>query len=324
MTQFITRDYNSITLNANKGTIVKTSQEKRLDDESQYYEAIPQELLSYFPRLIQRSASEDGYSMELEYLPFENLGKLWFQDKLDDQMWENVCDYLKTALAAFSSVTYPSISRREARSDMLVGKTEREYTALVDGFDIFRSLSQLPTLILNAKEYKNFSVLWDSFLRDYVLDNYCSDEQLTFMHGDLCFSNILCGYDENKNVVLKFIDPRGSFGTKGCLGDTYYDLAKLMHSIDGKYEAFIYDRFRVEALNSSTFRLIYQDYDLPSLMELFSNRLFSDYDETKIKVIQGLIYIGMCARHYDSPERQLAMYLTGVRVLNECMEQINA
>lgn len=322
--EFITRDYNSITLNANKGTIVKTSQEKRLEDESLYYEAIPKRLSNYFPRLIQRSDKEGVYFMELEYLPFENLGKLWFQNKLDNQMWENVCDYLKTALAAFSSVSYQPFNRGECRSDMLVGKTEREYNALVGGFDFFRNLDQFATVTLNGKEYLNFPGLWQGFLKDHVLDNYCSDEQLTFMHGDMCFSNILCGYDDNKNVVLKFIDPRGSFGTKGCLGDVYYDLAKLMHSIDGKYEAFIYDRFEVEALDPSTFWLTYHDYELQPLTELFSDRLFSDYDETKIKVIQGLIYIGMCARHYDSHDRQLAMYLTGVRILNECMEKIYA
>ena len=42
--------------------------------------------------------------------------------------------------------------------------------------------------------------------------------------------------------------------------------------------------------------------------------------EEKDKLIQGLIYIGMCSRHYDSFLRQLVMYLNGVRILNEVLD----
>ena len=49
----------------------------------------------------------------------------------------------------------------------------------------------------------------------------------------------------NKDIVLKFIDPRGSFGQTKYYGDPYYDLAKLMHSCDGGYEYFITDNFKI-------------------------------------------------------------------------------
>jgi hypothetical protein len=329
MMEFITRDYNSITLNKDRGTITKISSEKRLGDEAFYYLQIPSKVAHYFPRAISSAQKgqigweSDNYLLELEYLPFENLGNLWLSSKLDDTLWINICKYLREAISTFSTIPYEAPSPSTLRKKMFIDKTEREYNSLITNFAPFSRISSFDSIHINSKLYQNFDPLWNEFLREYVSNNYCGDEPLTFMHGDLCFSNILCGYDKEKNVVLKFIDPRGSFGKVGCAGDLYYDLAKLMHSIDGKYECFIYDKFELLTHRSDSYSLSFSE-DLQHLSPVFSDHLFPNYDEVKIKVLQGLIYIGMCARHYDSSERQLAMYLTGLRILNECKEQLDA
>lgn len=320
--EFITRDYNSITLNGVKGTITKTSSEKRLQNESNYYFKIPSKVAHYFPRYISYS-EEKNYSLELEYLPFENLGKLWLSSKLDDTLWSNVCKYLQKAISVFGDIPYGHENPRLLREKMFVDKTEKEYLSLVTNFSFFSKLESFDYVTINLKKYKNFNTLWKQFLKQYILGEYCGNNSLSFMHGDLCFSNILCGYDKDKNVVLKFIDPRGSFGEDGCMGDIYYDLAKLMHSVDGKYECFIYDKFDLITHSPETFSLSF-NAELKDLSPLFSEYLYTNHDKVKIKVIQGLIFIGMCARHYDSYERQVAMYLTGLRILNECEELINA
>ena len=41
---------------------------------------------------------------------------------------------------------------------------------------------------------------------------------------------------------MKFIDPRGSFCEPGIFGDLRYDIAKLYHSVYGKYENGVYDQ----------------------------------------------------------------------------------
>lgn len=320
--EFITRDYNSIVLNGGKGTITKTSSEIRLQNESNYYLQIPSKVANYFPRYISYS-EETEYSLELEYLPFENLGNLWLNSKLDDTLWSNVCKYLEQAISVFGDIPYRHENPSLLREKMFVDKTEKEYRSLVTNFSFFSKLDSFDHVIVNSKKFKNFKTLWKQFLKQYVLEECCGDNCLSFMHGDLCFSNILCGYDEAKNVVLKFIDPRGSFGEEGCLGDVYYDLAKLMHSVDGKYECFIYDKFDLSTDTPDSFSLSFNT-ELKEISPLFSKYLYANHDETKIKVIQGLIFIGMCARHYDSHERQVAMYLTGLRILNECEELINA
>jgi hypothetical protein len=160
-----------------------------------------------------------------------------------------------------------------------------------------------------------FEVIWPQ------IKNYIEQNMLTFtpslIHGDCCFSNILYGEDKN---IIRFIDPRGSFGKLGNYGDIRYDIAKLYHSLDGTYEAFITDKFKVTA-NGNAYQLdIKDDGELDWALNEFEYIFFPMFNKKEIKIIQGCIFIGMCARHYDSLERQRAMYLTGIRLLNEALE----
>ena len=45
--------------------------------------------------------------------------------------------------------------------------------------------------------------------------------------------------------TLKILDPRGNFGIDGVYGDIRYDIAKLMHSIIGRYDFIINDLFAI-------------------------------------------------------------------------------
>ena len=67
-------------------------------------------------------------------------------------------------------------------------------------------------------------------------------DTFNIIHGDLCFANIMV--DTNLSFI-KVIDPRGKFGTYDIYGDFRYELAKLFHSVDGKYDFIIKDLFDV-------------------------------------------------------------------------------
>ena len=117
--------------------------------------------------------------------------------------------------------------------------------------------------------------------------------------------------------------PRGVFGNTNFFGDPYYDLAKISHSCSGGYEFFIYDRFQINTYDNN--------FDLKFIdnvnMEKINNKFIKIVDEykfdyEKIKLLEGCIFIGMCARHYDSLDRQKAMFITGLNILNDIYEKI--
>jgi len=113
---------------------------------------------------------------------------------------------------------------------------------------------------------------------------------------------------------------RGSFGVKSIFGDPIYDLAKLFHSVNGGYEYIINDMFVVEKIDNCSYniKLLLTINKLLSYNSFIS--IFKIKDLSLIKLVEGLIYIGMCARHYDSTKRQLILYLNGIRSLNEAIE----
>jgi len=316
MRQHITRAYNSFEINTSSGTITKKSREQRLHDEISYYQSIKGNSNEvYFPRLIGSSLEGGTHQMELEYYAYDNLGDYMVYQKFDQQFWLSVVEALSSTLESFTGSAKQQDYSSYAEA-MYVKKTERYYQELLK-LPKFKEISEKESVLFNGARYLNFKNIWED-VKELIAAQLLPLEQMSIIHGDMCFSNILCGVNQKTNVcVLKFVDPRGHFGEDGIYGDPLYDYAKLVHSYHGGYEYIIYDQFQIE-----------ENADLTEFTLSFANdnkdkiaQVFEGFHDRRSKLIEGLIYIGMCSRHYDSEDRQLAMYLTGVKTLNEVLEQ---
>ena len=313
MKQHITRAYNSFDEGA-FGTITKKSNEKRLDHEIQYYDKIHNTLHSiHFPRLIRSwyaPWTDSLYNVTLEYYPYRNLGQIMINDDFDKSFWENVYSYLCDILDSFRKEDREGDFTSHAVG-MYETKTWKYYQELLK-VPNFLKICESENIEINGVFYRNFGNIWEE-VKEKINSRLIPFLKSSVIHGDLCFSNILSS--ETDKLVLRLIDPRGSFGDQGIYGDHHYDWAKLLHSIDGGYEYIIYDEFTLDAeLERNRFRYSYSNENKNKIMEVFG-----DFHEG-YKLIQGLIYIGMCSRHYDSFLRQLVMYLNGVRILNEVLD----
>ena len=325
MKQFVTRAYNRFSFDPLRSTITKRSKETRLSDETNFYKGVPEQLSIHFPRMVSsgQDPKSNEYFLELEYYPYDNLGRYLVGDKtLTKEQWVSVAKALCSVLQRFSEVKSPDPLYKWDFQSMYYIKTDREYRKLVTQFETFKEIHKLPKLVINDVSYDNFETIW-KLLKNRFDSILTADDFLPCVtHGDCCFSNILLGSPTEVAPILRFVDPRGVFGSRKVFGDPYYDLAKLMHSTDVGYEYFIYDKFEVsEGVVPGSYNLTYANTDKDEVHKIFQEHLYSKFDQKKIKLIQGLIYIGMCARHYDSPKRQLAMYLSGVKVLNEVLRE---
>ena len=320
MTQFITRAYNSFQIDSsNLSAVIKKSSEKRLLDEINYYTNLPFQLQPFFPRMFWNQIIEGDYQMSLEYYAYQNVGNKMIDQSFDEKFWNSFFIVIEKYFDVYKKFTQHQTSSEDCR-DMFINKTEREYKNLVDKFEFFNQLKNEDHIVLNGEKLANFHVIWPK-IKKHIENNYLeSPSYLT--HGDFCFSNILFGENEiTKDVILKFIDPRGSFGNSSH-GDLYYDLAKLSHSCNGGYEYFITDNFEInwEGIN---FVLDYKNFNKSNVKKVFDTFVTQNgYDITKVQILEGTIFIGMCARHYDSSKRQIAMYLTGLKILNDIYETI--
>jgi hypothetical protein len=140
-------------------------------------------------------------------------------------------------------------------------------------------------------------------------------------HFDLHFANIFLDLESN-NFIL--IDPRGY---EYC--DFYYDLGKLWHSVNGKYDFVAERRF---TLSGREFEIekngVYFEYEkirgeLPSLFTKYSKESREDVMR-KVEFAEAMHFSSLMPFFFDYDKREyraIAAYYTGVMLLNEFNEK---
>jgi len=309
-----TRAYNSFRIDEASAKIVKVSSTERLKDEICYYSKIEKTPLKhFFPRTFEYNIEESPYEIELEYYDYDDLGLQMVDTESapTEAKWVKIADKLVSTLNAFENISIEHDSPQKIKKEMYVDKTLHYQQELISSSHFFAKLNKQKKLKVNGENILNFNQIWDT-TQDLIKQTLINDKPLCAIHGDMCFSNILCSGRKN---IMRFIDPRGSFGERGIWGDPLYDVAKLIHSFAGGYEYIINDKFDLKQLSDDSFEFSFHNKNHELIKNAFLN--YSKFDSVAPRLIQGLIFIGMCSRHYDSPDRQIVMYLTGLKILNK-------
>ncbi len=329
MTKFITRAYNRFEFNHKFGTITKLSTDSKLSDEIGYYNKIKdfKDVSKFFPRVFDSGISNDNSTfVELDYIDYSNLSDKMIKETPSCHEWNLISNQIYNILSEFASHTNYSNSDDtifKYKRKMYLEKTLVEFEKFKDSSEKFLALTTIPKLTINGNSYKNFETIKDD-LSKLIENVLITNEPMTIVHGDFCFGNILSSVNPTKNITsIKLIDPRGSWGEVGIFGDKRYDIAKLYHSFDGNYEYLTNDKFNIECVSDGNYRISFENEHMNSVKDIFESGCINklNVDKRECKLIQGLIFVGMCARHYDSPTRQTTMYLTGIKILNSVLEQ---
>ena len=310
-----TRAYNSFRIDDESSKIVKVSSTSRLRDEISYYCDIEQTpFCHFFPRKFHHNTEKAPYEIELEYYDYDDLGLQMVNERhlsarSFEALWDARATKLATILGIFQHDRHHHPASAGIKRKMYIEKTCHYQQELMHSSSYFRGLNKDKEIKVNGKRILNFDQIWGP-VEQLIQKTLINSDPLSVIHGDMCFSNILCSKRKN---VMRFIDPRGSFGDQGIHGDPCYDIAKLIHSYEGGYEYIINDRFELKMGTDIVFN--FANNNLRLIQNSFKkHKIFQD---PKAKLIEGLIFVGMCSRHYDSLERQVVMYLTGLNILNE-------
>lgn len=130
------------------------------------------------------------------------------------------------------------------------------------------------------------------------------------VHGDLCPGNMF--FTPGGGVTL--IDPRGSFGPAGVLGDPTYDLAKLAHSFIGGYDAIESGHFRL-GRDTSDFHVDVAERPAKACRDLIDH-LVGDYgiSRERVSAVHALAMLSLAALHQEDPNRQRAFVVRGLQL----------
>lgn len=245
------------------------AQPLKILQEAAWYKAAPEWVTQYLPQVYKVDYREMSYTMERLY--GHNLRYLaLYYDKSYDT-WSKV---FRCAQDFIGRCRLTTLGFEQSENNFWSSVVTRV------GKRIHGVLPEKDSVTLPLK------------LRQAVVDAGV-DGQMGFFHGDLCFSNIFWSYDSG---LLKFVDPRGDL-----LGHWLYDVAKLAHSVLGRYDYIEEDMFLTR---EDGYVLVYDRGDT-GIRRAFREQILAKLTEPQLELVRVLcasLFASMIPLHLDNPK----------------------
>ena len=309
------REFNHISIDKMRGKLRKTSEDKeKFIGEISWYLKIPSDIEYCRPRIFSYSLSYNEPYIDMEYYSYHTVHELFLYGNLRYAQWRSVFDRISFVLDDFSRYTVKGEQIAPSLRSIYLDKTVSRLETLSSN-PRFSDLYNVP-LTVNGVKYRPISEIID-VIKTNIPQRLFNVDKFSIIHGDMCFSNILI--DDNFSFI-KLIDPRGKFGSFDIYGDPRYDLAKLFHSVDGKYDLIIKDQFSINIDRESkvidyVVRPPKHDYDLFELLQSVLADKIGD-QKSNIELIESLLFLSMIPLHGESEKQQFAMLCTGLQILD--------
>lgn len=308
------REFNHIDIDKDRGILTKYSDNKdKFIGEIKWYIKLPSDIEYMRPRIFNYSLDYNNLFVSMEYYAYHTVHELFVNGDLELWQWEMIFDRIKYICKDMNRYKMRDEKIKISLEEMYLKKTIQRFNELKknEKFNNFFKSS----IIVNGRKYKCLNDILDCL--EKIIPNMLYDvDEFNIIHGDLCFSNMMI---DNNLSFIKVIDPRGKFGAFDIYGDFRYELAKLIHSVDGKYDYIIKDLFNLSYKeNYIDFQILDKDRDFDLykvFIKVFKKEIGKDLK--KIELIESLLFLSMIPLHEESFEHQLVMLGTGLEILNK-------
>ncbi|MRG85058.1 hypothetical protein [Salinibacillus xinjiangensis] len=307
---FDARFFNS--LKGDEYSVVKTSVNiQKIKKEYHFYHLLPDSMKPWFVMPYNYEENEHSASYTMERFHMTDMAIRWIHGSVS----------LAEMNRFLSKVFYFVTNRHETSIP------KGEYKAIAD--DLY--LHKLDQRVEELKEHDKYSEI-EPYIQagtDYSsIDDIVSEYKSLYNeiasgvsvgksvigHGDLCFSNMLY----NKELsLLRLIDPKGALEEKELWTNPYYDIAKLSHSICGKYDFFNSGMYDI-TLNENCHFALSIDFDNKEYIELFKKHLAKHgFDYQLVRLYESSLFLSMLPLHMDNPQKVFGFILNAIEILNE-------
>lgn len=308
------REFNHITIDKDRGILRKSSDEKdKFIGEIKWYLKLPADIEYVRPRIFDYSTSYAEPYISMEYYAYHTVHELFLYGDLTYHQWRDVFNRIRFVCEDFNRYKVSGEKIRASLEEMYLTKTQKRLAVLRED-NRFSAFFHQPVTV-NHITYMSLDKI-SEVLADIIPGLLYDVESFSIIHGDLCFTNIMV---DSQISFIKMIDPRGKFGTYDIYGDFRYELAKLFHSVDGKYDFIIKDLMNVE-YDLKNAGINYEiadrkrDYSLYKILtEVFRKEIGEDLQ--KIELIEALLFLSMVPLHGESLAHQMTMLGTGIEIL---------
>lgn len=277
---------------------------QKIRAEAAWLAAVPPPLRIYCARLIDAGEEASGapfYETEYGYLP--TLSELFVFGRAGRPAWLQILQCCRDFLLTCATIT-DGQSSNDLLHELAITKmmSRLEQFAVASGFDVTVTLRYnghpMPALMTIAQDIAERVSIQGT-------------RSASVMHGDFCFSNIL--YDSRVGRI-RVIDPRGYVrpGEPTVFGDSRYDLAKLAHSVIGRYDQIIAGRYHLSD-DGLTFESAPHHIWLQDALDDFEIS-GTKASGQEIRALTIGLFLSMLPLHSDRPDRQRAFMANALRL----------
>ena len=310
------REFNHIVIDENRGILKKTSTDiDKFIGEILWYIKMPKDLEYASPRIFSYSLDYNNSHVSMEYYSYHTLHEILLYSDIYQKEWVNIFKKIKFICDDFARYSARG-NTKDAIKTMYVDKTIDRLNNLKNNENFKMFFNNY--FIINNTKYLSLNEIIE-IMKIKIYEILMNVDEFKIIHGDLCFSNILV--DSNLSFV-KLIDPRGKFGEFDIYGDQRYEIAKLFHSIDGKYDYIIEELFDLNVEGNKINYAITEPKRDFNICNIFEN-VFNDYiinHKDEIYLIEALLFLSMISLHNESLRQQYVMFATGIEILSRCCD----
>lgn len=308
---FDARFFNS--LQGNEYIVTKSSNKKeKIKSEYTYYHLLPEEMKMWFVRPFHYVESEKYSSYSMERYNITDLAVRWVHGAITIEEFNDLLEktfyFIKSrSVKQESRDNYEQLANR-----LYIKKIDERIEELKkhDAYDMFDNYIHNGTVYNNIddviKVYKNLYL--------EVTANNNIEYKSVIGHGDLCFSNMLYNRETS---ILRLIDPKGAIIESDLWTNPYYDIAKLSHSICGKYDFFNNGLYDVILQHNLKFELTI-DFDNTEYIKMF--RMFVEkngFNYKLVRLYEASLFLSMLPLHMDNPHKVFGLLLNAIGILEE-------
>jgi hypothetical protein len=302
------RHFNSLSYDPVRGRVTKKSvSAEAFRKQVRWFKQVPDEVAAFLPRVFDSSDGSDPF-ITMELLSIPTLGDLFVSQRLNLGAWNDVVRAVSCIQSCFAEKAVTSSLAQQLARAVYLEKTHSRLEEFIS-----QDPSAKDYFVSRGAEKWSIGRVQRTLSRFVEQSGLLNIDQLSPIHGDFCFSNLL--YDP-KVRLIKMIDPRGEFGVPGVFGDRRYDLAKLAHSYAGRYDFIVADLFSVELGSQGQLHVHLQTNDYYTrVRSIFDAVLLPDSElRRQVYALQALLFLSMLPLHADKPRRQLAMLTIGLEL----------
>lgn len=309
------RAFNAVTRHGDR--IVKRSRnDAKIAAEARWYETLPAQLQDTIPAYLGRTGTGGRPEYALAFLGLPTLGELSVFGAAPGSTWQTIVSGCCALLERYQSIrpqpgdvaASPAFASA-FHAAMHIGKSRARIAAYLRSDESGGSSS----ITLNGRRHPPVGEVVEEMI-EAIRPTRADD--VRFWHGDFHYGNLL--FDASSDRVFS-IDPRGQLegGGMTSFGDFRYDVAKLAHSVLGRYDRILMGAARLTIDEASSWRFTTRELPEDAAVEarfLDACRSRFGVESAELLALTALLFFSMLPLHGERPDLQRMFLAAGLQL----------